>query len=290
MYWYQRGSVTTSPIVVSSDRNQPLVLFSSPTGERATFGITKIITADKARGVVTFRGENGALDSLWDLSKTTIDTILTIGDSLVYPYILPGGFIDALSANAARPTYRIGSWAVPQSKWPISTGTPVTTSPIVYRAASNSIPDLFAAASDGRVYRWKLAGSGLISDSLYWPQNGFDAARSFAYGGPVTQPDSIEKRPEAITFWNYPNPTLKTDTHTTFKYQFNDKATNVRLDIYTITGYRMDTFKNLSGDFPDWNEFRINLRKYGPGIYRCRMEATIKGKKYSKMWKMAVVK
>ena len=55
----------------------------------------------------------------------------------------------------------------------------------------------------------------------------------------------------------------------------------------------MDTFimkDGLSGDFPDWNEFKVNLRKYGPGIYRCRMEAQVNRKKYSKIWKMAVVK
>jgi len=290
-YWYQRGSVTTSPVVASVDRNQPLVLFSSPTGERATFTVTKIVTADKDRGVVTFRRDDGTLDSLWDMSASEIDTILTIGDSLIYPYVLPGGFVDALTGGAARPVEKIGSWAVPQSRWPLSTGAPVTTSPIVYRAARNAVPSLFVASSDGMIYRWEL--HGIIADSLYWPQNGFDAARSFAYGGPLTGKDEIDdvkKNEPPITFWNYPNPTAKDDQQTTFKYKFNGKATDVRLDIHTITGYRMDTFKNLSGDFPDWNEHKVNLRKYGPGIYRCRMEAKINGKKYSKMWKMAVVK
>jgi M6 family metalloprotease-like protein len=289
-YWYQRGSVTTSPVVVSADRNnQPLVLFSSPTGERATFGIVKIETADKARGVITFRRDNGTLDSLWDMSASFIDTVLTIGDSLIYPYILPGGFVDALTANAARPVERIGSWAVPQSRWPLSAGAPVTTSPLVYRTARNAVPHLFAAASDGMVYRWEL--NGIISDSLYWPQNGFDAERSFAYGGPAPKADESVRQKTPIVFWNYPNPTSKNVPYTTFKYQFSGPATNVRLDIQTITGKRMDTFTTgLNGDFPDWNEFKVNLRKYGPGIYRCRMEATIGGKKYSKMWKMAVVK
>jgi len=287
-YWYQRGSVTTSPIAVSSNRNEPMVLFSSPTGERATFSVAKIIKADKRRGVVIFRRDDGKLDTLWDLSAASIDTILTIGDSLVYPYTLPGGFVDALTSNASRPVEKIGSWPIPQSRWPLSTGASVTTSPLVYRASKNANPALFAVSSDGSVYRWELS-KALQVDSLYWPQNGFDAARSFAYGGPSAS-NIVKEYSEPITFWNYPNPTLKDETYTTFKYQFNDKAKNVRLDIHTITGYKMDTFKNLSGDFPGWNEFRVNLRKYGPGIYRCRMEAEVNGKKYSKFWKMAVVK
>ena len=285
-YWYQRGSVTTSPIVVSANNNQPLVLFSSPTGERATFAITKIIAADKTRGVVTFRRDDGTLDSLWELSASTIDTILTIGDSLIYPYVLPGGFVDALNSDAARPLETLGSWKVPQSRWPLSAGAPMATSPLLYRAAPNSPPDLFAAASDGMVYRWKL--NGMLTDSIFWPQNGFDAARTFAYGG--AQAKNTAAISEPITFWNYPNPTQKGDAQTTFKYRFKGAAKNVRLDIYTITGYRVDTFKELSGDFPDWNEHRVSLRKYGPGIYRCRMEAQIDGVKYSKQWKMAVIK
>jgi len=290
-YWYQRGSVTTSPIVVSSNKNEPLVLFSSPTGERATFAVTKIITADKKTGVVTFRRDDGKLDSLWDMSAASIDTILTIGDSLVYPYTLPGGFVDALTSSAARPVSKIGSWPVPQSRWPLSTGASVTTSPVVYRASRNAAPSLFAVSSDGMVYRWELSNDMRV-DSLYWPQNGFDAARSFAYGGPITSNEDIVKEyKEPITFWNYPNPTSKDVQYTTFKYQFNgNNVKNVRLDIHTITGYKMDTFKNLSGDFPGWNEVTVNLKKYGPGIYRCRMEAVVDGKKYSKFWKMAVVK
>ena len=290
-YWYQRGSVTTSPIVVSANDNQPLVLFSSPTGERATFTVTKIITADRARGVVTFRREDGTLDSSWGLHASTIDTILTLNDSLILPYVLPGGFVDALTGNAARPLEPLNSWKVPQSRWPLSAGAPMATSPLVYRAAPSSPLDLFAVSGDGTVYRWKL--NGILTDTLFWPQNGFDAARSFAYGGPRTGDDeskNANKNEPPITFWNYPNPTSKDDAQTTFKYKFNNKATDVRLDIYTITGRRMDTFKGLSGDFPDWNEHKVNMRKYGPGIYRCRMEAKINGKKYSKQWKMAVIK
>ena len=287
-YWYQRGSVTASPIAVSSNKNEPMILFSSPTGERATFAVAKIIKADKRTGVVTFRRDDGMLDSLWDMSAASIDTILTIGDSLVYPYTLPGGFVDALTSAASRPLERIGSRPVPQSRWPLSIGASAATSPIVYRASKNTPPALFAVSSDGMVYRWELSNDIRV-DSLYWPQNGFNAARGFAYGGPSAF-DIVKEYNELITFWNYPNPTSKDEAYTTFKYQFNSSAKNVRLDIHTITGYKMDTFKNLSGDFPGWNEFRVNLRKYGPGIYRCRMEAEVNGKKHSTFWKMAVVK
>ncbi len=288
-YWYQRGSITTSPVVVSGSGKKPLVLFSSPTGEKATFMITKIETADRDKGTITFRREDGTLDSLWDLSAATIDTVLELGDSLIYPYVIPGGFIDALTADANRPLSNasaLGSnWPVPQSTWPISAGGPVTGSPLVTRS-DNTTPDLFAASSDGLVYRWRLPAD-ILPDSLYWPQNGYDAARSFAYGSALPQIEYVEKEP--LTFWNYPNPTAGA-SETTFKYKFSGQAKNVRLDIYTITGHKMDSFTGLSGSFPDWNEIVVKLGKYGPGIYRCRMEAHIGGTKHTRFWKMAVVK
>ncbi|MFP4014314.1 MAG: hypothetical protein ACLFVQ_09535 [Chitinispirillaceae bacterium] len=289
-YWYQRGSITTSPVVVSGKEKEPLVLFSSPTGEKATFTVTKIESADREKGVITFRRQDGTLDSLWDLSSGSIDTVLDLSDSLIYPYILPGGFIDALGADAKRPLSdpsALGSSeAEPQSCWPLSAGAPVTTSPLISRTDNSSSPDLFAVSSRGAVYRWKLP-TEIMPDSLFWPQNGFDAARSFAYGADL--PEIIETNEEPLTFWNYPNPTAGA-RETTFKFKFSGPAKKVRLDIFTITGYRMDTFSSLSGSYPDWNEFRVNLRKYGPGVYRCRMEARIAGKKHVEFWKMAVVK
>lgn len=289
-YWYQRGSITTSPVVVSGKEKEPLVLFSSPTGENATFTVTKIERADRDEGVITFRRQDGSLDSLWDLSSATVDTVLDLGDSLIYPYILPGGFIDALSADAERPLSDpsdLGSSVPePQSCWPLSTGAPLTTSPLISRTDGTSSPDLFAVSSDGMIYRWKIP-SEILPDSLYWPQNGFDAARSFAYGSDL--PEITKNEEEPLTFWNYPNPTAG-ERVTTFKFKFSGPASKVRLDIFTITGYRMDTFSNLSGSYPDWNEFRVNLKKYGPGVYRCRMEADVDGKKHVRYWKMAVVK
>ena len=46
----------------------------------------------------------------------------------------------------------------------------------------------------------------------------------------------------------------------------------------------------LTGSYPSWNEHNVSIEKLGPGVYRCRLEATINGKKHSRFWKMAVIK
>lgn len=292
-YWYQRGSISSSPIVVTGRNQEPLVLFASPTGENPTFTLTKIITADRERGVVTYEKPDGAVDSIWELSKSSIDTILTINDSLIAPYILPGGYIDALNSKAKRPFSDPSSLRaaapVPQSTWPITTGSSVTTSPLAVRMndTDGNSPDLIAVTSAGQVYRWRLP-STIMPDSLFWPQTGYDNARSFAYmAGSPEIIRTTSKQP--IEMFSYPNPTAGA-RNATFKYQFSGDATDVRVDIFSITGFTMDSFQNLSGSYPDWNELTVGLREYGPGVYRCRMEATINGKNHVTYWKLAVTR
>ncbi|KMQ50310.1 hypothetical protein CHISP_2779 [Chitinispirillum alkaliphilum] len=286
-FWYQRGSISSSPVVLMDNNSEPLVLFSSPTGENPTFTPTKINTADRDSGIVTFYKTDGTLDSIWGLSKSEIDTIL-MNDSLIAPYVLPGGFVDALNSSARRPmndpATLPGAGPVPQSTWPITTGSPVTTSPLAIRMRHNSTPDLIAVSANGLVYRWSLPNK-IMPDSLLWPQTGYDNSRSFAYLG--GSPEIITTQSVPVELFSYPNPTHGA-REAVFRYQFAGEARNVRLDIFSITGYRKDSFRNLSGSYPDWNEFRVQLRDYGPGVYRCRLEAVINGRTHVKYWKMAV--
>jgi hypothetical protein len=298
-YWYQRGSILASPIALTGANREPLIVFSSPTGERATFRIAKIERADKDKGMVWFRDEANALDSIWDLSKEYIDTLLTLSDSIVFPYVTPGGFIDAVNAKGKRPLINrtllpAGVNSVFMSSWPMTTGSSLTTAPLAgLMVPGASSPDLFAVATNGWVYRWKPARE-IMPDSLFWPQVGYDEGRSFAYGGPALPQLTADKDP--ITLYSYPNPTAGT-REVMFKYKFSGQATKVRLDIFTFTGFSVFSSNtmgqppsNLTGSFPDWNELRVPVNRLGPAVYRCRMEATINGKKHAKFWKLAVTR
>ena len=291
-YWYQRGSVVSSPVIVTGKNRDPLILFSSVTGERPTFTLTKVVKADRNKGKVWYRTEKGALDSIWDLSGAQVDTILNLNDSLVAPYVLPGGFIDAVTSSAVRPSEMIDSHL--QSKWPLTTGSSLTTSPYIGFMDNDNVPDLFAVSTGGWVYRWEIDKKDLLPDSLFWPMVGYDAGRSFTYGGGMLPILVNEKEP--IRFYNYPNPTNKSKK-AVFRYAFSGPASKVRLDIFSQTGFRVyskTTMGNppqeLTGSYPDWNEHVISLDKFGPAVYRCRLEATIDGKKHVRYWKMAVVK
>lgn len=290
-YWYQRGSVQSSPAIVTGLNREPLVLFSSATGDNITFNAGKVIKADKGSGTVWFYLENGALDSITDFTSAQMDTILEYNDSLIFYDITPGGLIDALTKEAKRPSEYTSS--ILQSSWPLSSGAPLICSPMLCFMNRNSTPDLIAVSVGGWIYRWEIAKQ-ILPDSLFWPMPGYNNGRSFSYGGaslPV-----LEKESEPITFFSYPNP-ARGVKNVMIKYKFSGPATNVRLDIFSTTGFVAYSTKKmgnppseLTGSYPSWNEHAVSIEKFGPGVYRCRLEATIGGKKFSKFWKMAVIK
>jgi hypothetical protein len=290
---YYRGVVSCSPLVVKNAAGSPLVIYDSPTGENATFEIDTILNYDKTKGKIFFQRRDGSRDSLTGLTSSYIDSALGIGGRLTLLTALPGGFIDAIDKNGKRPLKTIGSNQL-YSNWPLTIGGPGAASPLADDFDNNGRLDLFAVSQSGFVYRWKL-DSTVIGDSALWKQAGHDGSRSFSYSGPL--PPSGAGNQPPITFFSYPNPTTP-DPFTGydgkfvyFKYKFSGPAQNVRLDVFTLAGFHVLSKTGLSGSFPDFNELPpVSLATYGPGVYRCRMEADIGGKKYIQYWKMAVVK
>jgi hypothetical protein len=128
----------------------------------------------------------------------------------------------------------------------------------------------------------------MLAQPFFWPQTGFNGSRTFAYQGPAP---AVEKRGATgiREFFSYPNPVVKTEA-VDFKYGFSATATDVRLDIFTYTGYHVYSRSGLPGAFPAMNEHRVFLERFGPAVYRCRLEAKVGGKRYTRYWKMAVVK
>ena len=152
-YWYQRGSVQSSPAIVCGANREPLVLFSSATGDNITFRAAKVVKADLNSGTVWFYLEDGALDSITDFTRAQMDTILNYNDSLIAHDITPGGLIDALTKDAKRPSKNN---SIIQSSWPLTAGSPLICSPMLCFMDEDKTPDLIAVSTEGWVYRWKL--------------------------------------------------------------------------------------------------------------------------------------
>jgi hypothetical protein len=282
---YYRGNVTCSPVVVKNGQG-PLTIYHSPTGQNETFEIDSIIRYDKSKGLIVFRRRDGTTDSISGLTASYIDSALTLGDSLVTPIVLPGGFIDAIDKNGKRPLKTIGSNQL-YSNWPLTVGGSIGASPLVDDFDSDGRLNLFAVSQSGFVYRWKLE-SQVIGDSSLWKQVGYDGSRPFAYLAKLASVSANKGPP--ITFFSYPNPTDRTG-FVYFKYKFSDPARNVRIDVFSLAGLHVLTKTGISGSYPDYNELPpVSLQTFGPGVYRCRLEAEVGGKKYVQYWKMAVVK
>jgi hypothetical protein len=283
-----RGNITCSPVVTRSAAAAPgpLVIFNSATGENDTWEIDSIVRVDKSTGKIVYLRQDGSKDSLEGVSAGFIDSSLVFGDSLVLPIVLPGGYVDALDKNGKRPLHTIGANQL-LSYWPLTVGASIGTSPLLDDLDNDGTINLVSVARNGWVYRWKL-GSGVIGDSIVWQQLGYNGSRPFAFLGSSPQTAPAESRP--ITFFTYPNPT-NGSRDVVFKYKFSAPARDVRLDIFTIAGLHVLSKTGISGSFPDFNELPpVSLETFGPGIYRCRLEAVVGGTKYVNTWKMAVVK
>jgi hypothetical protein len=285
-FW--RGNITSSPVVTKSPSSNggPLVIYHSATGENETWEMDSIKSVNKTAGTIVYVRPDGSQDSITGVTASFIDSALTLGDSLISPFVLPGGFVDALDKNGKRPLTSLGSNHI-LSQWPLTVGAGAGASPLLDDFDNDGKINLIAVARNGWVYRWKL-GSDVIGDSIIWRQVGYNSSRPFAFLGASGNPTGAETQP--ITFFSWPNPT-NGSSHVWFKYKFSAAATDVRLDVFTLAGFHVLSKTGISGSFPDYNELSpVSLATFGPGVYRCRLEAKVAGAKYVSYWKMAVVK
>ena len=290
---YFRGNLNCSPAVIAAPQGNksPLVVFSSPSGENETFQIDKIVTADKKSGKILFQRPDGTVDTTY-AAASFIDSAVTVGDSLIETIVLYGGLIDAVDPSGKRPLRTIGSNQL-YSRWPLTIGAPSGASPMMDDLNNDGTIDLIAAAGNGWLYRWKL-DADMAGKGLFWKQTGYDGSRPFAYMAALPQNQAAVTIP--LSFYSWPNPApdpaqTKGENVVNFKYSFSGPAKNVRLDIFTYTGFHVYSKTGLSGSYPSPNELsNISLANFGSGVYRCRMEAEVNGKKYIQYWKMAVVK
>jgi hypothetical protein len=284
---YFHGNVSCSPAVITAPagNKSPLVVFSSPSGENESFQIDKILSANRKTGKIFFQRPDGSTDTTY-ATGSFIDSALTSGDSLIATVALYGGLVDAVDPSGRRPLRTIGSNQL-YSRWPLTVGAPIGASPLLDDINGDGNIALIASASNGWMYQWKL-DADMAGKTVLWKQTGYDAGRPFAYLAPINPNQVTETAP--LSFFSYPNPTNGSKA-VAFRYKFSNSAKNVRLDIFTYTGFHVFSTTALSGSYPDWNELSpVSLANFGSGVYRCRMEAEINGKKCVQFWKMAVVK
>ncbi|MGD9202345.1 MAG: hypothetical protein PVI26_12335, partial [Chitinispirillia bacterium] len=293
-YWYQRQSIASSPAITQGPSgNSPLIVFTAPTGENVTFAVAHIDSSNAGTGTIYFTKKDGTQDSASGFTSSFIDSLFVIGDSIVLPYMFPGGYVDAFNVHGKRPDTisflsNVGNEI--QSNWPFTVGGPITTSPILCDIDKNNKTDVIAISEGGFAYRWELSDR-ILPNSFIWPQAGSDGSRTFTYSGPV---NSIVHKPEPNIdhFYSYPNPLKifsKKINAVSFKYQLSQAAQSTRLDIFTYTGHYIFSDKNLPSGY-GWNEVGVPIHKFGSAVYRCRLEVNFNGTKKVKYWKMAIVR
>ncbi len=292
--WRMRRSVVTSPITCTDSKGQVLTLFATPTGNRLTYEISKVISTgvDKkhpGKYVAYFNTSDGYSDSLNELDSLNLyDTILKQNDSMIVPYIMPGGMIDARGSDGKRPDTLLQTFSAGKksfSPWPLTMGSPVYTSPVAITSETGET-SLFAFSDNGYLHSWKI-GTSLIKKTI-WSMAGGNPARTFSLTG---VPVSGEGSASISNFYTYPNPLRITDNSArlSFRYKLGQKATSSRLSIYTAEGRLI--FEEAVPSERGINEYLFkDLSLMGSAPYTCRLEVTFPSSTDIKFWKMAVLR
>jgi hypothetical protein len=300
-YAYYRRSIVKSPAVIDDMHDEPFVLFAPPTGEHATFAYfhidsSRVHEADPESTTVYYNGQDNVADS-FRVTTGLADTLYRFFDTMVTDIVLPGGYVDVMNSEGARPVF-VSSLAqtgpTRQSHWPVSIGAAPATAPMIDDMEGDGTPDLFIVSDQGFVYRWQLVNTG-ADTAAAWYQPGRTHARSFATGAVVTDQASV--RQQEVSFYSYPNPAKGVD-NAVFRFSLPARPRALRMDIFSYTGYHVFTWEpegtELTSYQENWhgaNEKIVSLSQFGPGVYRCRFEVELdNGETEVTYWKMAVVK
>lgn len=289
--WNIRKSVQATPITAKNDKNEPLVFFTTTTGDTKSYYQTKITKADTSRGVVYFYDMDGNSDSISGWTASEIDTLLTINDSIILPYFAPGGLIDIRDGKTGkRPENTVSTDNAGKKRvfpYLISIGASLSQG-VVLDTIGGKL-NLIAVSDDGLLYRFLL------------PDNKFPANQTNMVGGNAQRqfnftatPGNVKPASESLEyFYSYPNPvrlSKKGEGSVTFRYELGDNASSAMLTIYTIQGQKVFEEKNVSIT-RGVNEFVLNdLSRFGSAVYRCRLSVKFGLTEKVLFWKMAVLR
>lgn len=294
-FWSKRHSILSSVVTVKDSEENILTLFSSPTGDNLTYEPRKVdsIAVDRKNSgkyIMHYTNSNGFQDSISDVDSLYVfDTLLVQEDSLFFPYVMPGGLIDARNNTAKRPDTTVKTNTISNTKkstWPLTLGSGVRNAPLFVQGTADK-HSLYGINVNGVLYKWDVDTS-LIS-SADWPVVGGNAQRQFsrsAVGDTSAGSETVE------SFYTYPNPLrLGSDSNSgaTFRYELQAPATNVKLSIFMVDGRKV--YESTLPKERGINEFVLSdLSRFGSAVYNCRLEVNFPGSEVVRFWKMVVLR
>ncbi len=168
------------------------------------------------------------------------------------------------------------------SLFPLSTGGPVSLSPVVFNFQDSLY--LGAGSEDGYFYLWNLGKTE--NRKIHWGQFGHDNQRTFAFSDKLMP--VVPGGNSILTYlYNYPNPVYEGETKIRFK--LNTPA-QVDIRIFDLSGDLVYEKENINIPYTIDTELGWDIRDVVAGIYLCRVGAKQGGQREHKFCKISVVK
>ena len=153
--------------------------------------------------------------------------------------------------------------------FPLTAGATISATMLANDVNNDGKIELFALATDGKLYGWRTEGVQTGSEGILWNQFQYDAAHSGCNSAVSSQPPIKSPGKFLSTVYNYPNPTAGPTT--TIRYYLRGAA-QVQVKIFDLTGNQVAElcdFNSTPGD----NEIVWNVGNLESGIYIARVEA-----------------
>ncbi len=117
---------------------------------------------------------------------------------------------------------------------------------------------------DGWFYLWHVDED---NSGGFWPMWGADPAGTFTFDSDrLPAPKQYAEAFPQERFFNYPNPVV--DGFTTIRYFLGQDASSVELNIYDLSGQRVENLSGPTSGLVD-NELVWDCGRITPGVYRC---------------------
>ncbi len=145
---------------------------------------------------------------------------------------------------------------------------------------NNGTNNLFYVSNGGFLNGWKISDT-----TSQWAQYGNNPAHNSWYNATLTSTLPVSNTLDIERIYFYPNPTY--DGITTLRLKVSSQ-TDMRVEIYNFSGYKLKTFIFKRINPTDFEERTLNLRDLPPGVFYVKVEFEPSGK--SKILKLAIVR
>ncbi len=175
------------------------------------------------------------------------------------------GADEILFGTISKGLFAIDSRGEVKDDFPITCG-PVIASPAVGElSTTRDGVNLVAGSATGALFVYDILDA---SNEYTWPMWGLSAMHTNVCAASFDRTITKKNNEIISNLYNYPNPA---EDRTTIRYYVNEQA-ELKLKIFNPVGDIIEEVSDLDATIGEYNELKLNVERYSPGVYVCQIQ------------------